>query len=268
MHLLLALLLLPLGRAQADAEAASEPASEPAPVGYGVGARDVLSVQVYEEEALTGQYVVAEDGTIDFPLLGRVEVDGLSPGQVDALLTERLGASYLVDPQIKVEVSSFASKPVRVLGAVKKPGVYPLTGPTSVLEIVALAGGISAEGVTELRITRKGGQTDVIRLDELAEDESAYLLQQGDTVLVPPPKVVYVAGQVGKPGSVAYTEGMTVSQAVILAGGANQSANLRKVFIKRGGAQVRVNLRRVLSGRETDVPLLPDDQVLLSESVL
>ena len=241
----------------------------PSASGYGVGARDVLSIEVFQEESLTGDYVVAEDGTIDFPLLGRVHVDGLSPGEIDELLTGHLAASYLVAPQLKVQVSSFASKPVRVLGAVKKPGVYPLSGPTSVLEIIALAGGMSTDGVTELRIQRRGqAEPIVIRLDEAAIDDSLWQLQDGDTVLVPPPKVVYVSGQVSKPGAVPFSDGMTVSQAVILAGGAGANANVRRVLIRRGDARIHVNLRRVERGREQDVVLLPDDQVLLGESVL
>lgn len=269
MLLLLALSLSTLAQdPDPGAETVTTATADAAPAAYGVGARDLLEIEVFQEDSLTGEYVVAEDGTIDFPLLGKVQVDGLSPGQVDTLLTEQLAADYLVDPQVKVRVASYASKSVRVLGAVEKPGVYQLTGPTSVLEIVAQAGGMSEDGVTELHVTRKGGQTDIIRLDELATDEEAWLLQQGDTVLVPPPKVVYVSGEVAKPGAVAFTEGMTVSQAVILAGGAKTAANLRKVFVKRGGAKIRVNLRKVNDGREEDLVLLPDDQVLISESVL
>lgn len=255
----------------ADAAPAQSAASdEPtAPASYLVGARDVLHIEVFEEEALTGDYVVAEDGSIDFPLVGRLAVNGLSPSQVDELLTGRLASDFLVAPQVQVQVGSFASKPVRVLGAVKKPGVYPLSGPTSVLELIALAGGMATDGVSEVRITRRGLlEPLVIRLDEVGGDESAWMLQDGDTVQVPPPKVVYVAGEVVKPGAVAYGEGLTISQAIILAGGAKPTARLRRVWIKRGDEQIRVNLKRVLQGRDPDIVLKPDDQVLLSESVL
>jgi polysaccharide export outer membrane protein len=265
--LLLALALASPARAQAEADPA--PTATPATASYVVGARDVLHIEVFEEEGLTGDYVVAEDGTIDFPLVGRLPVDGLSPGAVDELLTARLASDFLVSPQVKVQVGSFASKPVRVLGAVKKPGVYPLSGPTSVLELIALAGGMAADGVSEVRITRRGLPDPlVIRLDEAGSDESAWMLQDGDTVQVPPPKVVYVAGEVLKPGSVSYGEGLTISQAIILAGGAKPTASLRKVWIKRGPEQIRVNLKRVLQGKDQDIFLKPDDQVLLSESVL
>lgn len=267
MTFLLALALLLPALAQ-DATAETAVVDEAASLAYGVGVRDVLSIQVFQEESLSGDFVVAEDGTIDLPLLGRVPVDGLTPGQIDVLLTDRLGADFLVAPQVKVQVSSFASKSVRVLGAVKKPGVYPLTGPTSVLEMVAMAGGMAEDGVTELHVTRRGGDTQIIRLDQATTDEQAWLLQRGDTVVVPPPKIVYVTGEVSKPGSVPYTEGMTVSQAVILAGGAKQAANMRRVQVKRGGQVIRVNLRKVNEGREDDLVLLPDDQILIAESVL
>lgn len=262
----LALLALVLAAAAPAADAANDELPRSS---YVVGARDVLNIEVFEEEALSGEYVVTEDGTIDFPLVGRLQVDGLSPTQVDTLLTERLAADFLVDPQVKVQVGDFASKPVRVLGAVKKPGVYPLSGPTSVLELIAVAGGMSTDGVSEVRINRRGlDEPLVIRLDEVGMDESAWMLEDGDTVQVPPPKVVYVAGEVTKPGAVAFSEGLTISQSIILAGGSKGTASLRKVWIKRGDQQIRVNLKRVLKGREPDVILQPDDQVLVSESVL
>lgn len=250
----------------------ADPAKAPPPAaagGYGVGIRDTLAIEVFQEESLSGEFVVAQDGSIDFPLLGKVVVDGLSPEEVDALLTQQLAAEFLVDPQVQVKVAAFASKPVRVLGAVKKPGIYPLSGPTSVLEIVAMAGGMATNGVSEIRITRQGEPAPIVlRLDGPEASDGNWMLQEGDTVMIPPPKVVYVAGEVDKPGAVPFSDGMTVSQAVILAGGSNSAANLRKVFIKRDDSQIRVNLKRVLKGREADVVLRPDDQVLISESVL
>ena len=74
-----------------------------------------------------------------------------------------------------------------------------------------------------------------------------------------PPEVVYVSGQVSKPGAVPYSEGLTISQAIILAGGSKSTARLRKVYIKRGDQQIKVNLKRVLQGRDDDVVLQPDD---------
>jgi len=250
-----------------DAATAAPPHVDPSI--YAVGVHDVLEIKTFEEESLSGEFVVGEDGTIDFPLVGHLAVDGLTTSQVDELLTHRLALSFLVDPQIKVQVASFASKPIRILGAVKKPGVYPLSGPTSVLELIAMAGGMATDGVTEVRVNRRGVEDPlVLRLDQSGGDESAWMLQQGDTVQVLPPKVVYVAGEVVKPGAVPIGEAMTISQAIILAGGAKGTARLRKVWIKRGDQQIKVNLKRVLQGRDTDVVLEPDDQILIAESVL
>lgn len=264
------LILAGSARAQADASSDAPPdGPADAAATYQVGPRDVLHIAVFQEESLTGDYTVSEAGDIDFPLVGKVAVEGLSASAVDELLTGRLAADFLVQPQVQVRVASFASMPVRVLGAVKKPGVYPLTGPTSALELVAMAGGMSAEGVSEVRITRRGEDTPlVLRLDQAMADESRWMLRQGDSVFVPPPEVVYVSGEVSKPGAVPFSEGLTISQAIILAGGSKSTARLRKVWIKRGAEQIKVNLKRVLQGRDEDVVLLPDDTVLLSESVL
>lgn len=263
----LLLLLLALLSAALPARAQDEPASVPA--GYQLGARDVVRVEVFEEEGLSGDFEVSDDGTIDLPLVGRMLVSGLSLSDFDLQLTGRLGKDYLVAPQVTVQITRFGSKAVRILGAVKQPGVYPLSGPTSVLELIALAGGMGADGVSEVRISRKGVvDTLVLRLDEVALDETSWMLIEGDSVFVPPPKVVYVAGQVLKPGAVPFGEGLTISQAIILAGGAKTGANLRRVWIKRGDAPIRVNLKRVSQGRAEDVLLRPDDQIMVAESVL
>lgn len=247
---------------------AQEEVVEP-PTGYVLGARDVVRVEVFEEEGLSGEFEVSDEGTVDMPLVGRMLVSGLSLSDFDSQLTERLGKDFLVSPQVTVQITRFGSKAVRILGAVKKPGVYPLSGPTSVLELIALAGGMGADGISEVRITRRG-RTDplVLRLDEVALDEASWMLSEGDSVFVPPPKVVYVAGQVDKPGAVPFGEGLTISQAIILAGGAKTGANLRRVWIKRGDAPIRVNLKRITQGRDEDVLLEPNDQVMLAESVL
>lgn len=239
------------------------------PPGYRLGARDLVRVDVFQEPGLSGELEVSEEGSIDVALLGRLQVRGLTLGELDALLTERFARDFLVSPQVSVQITRFGSQAVRVLGAVKKPGVYPLSGPTSVLELIALAGGLGADGVNEVRITRRGvPEPIVLRLDQAAIEESAWMLVEGDSVFLPSPRVVYVAGQVNRPGAVAFAEGLTLSQAVILAGGSKSGANLSRVWIKGPEGPQRVNLKRVLRGREADPVLRPDDQVMVAESVL
>lgn len=252
-----------------DAPSQSADAGDPNAT-YQVGARDALSVDVYGEDDLTGSFVVADDGTIDFPLLGRVNVNGRTAYDVDSQLTELLAAKYLVNPQVHVRVASFGSRPVQVLGAVAKPGTYYLSGPTTVLDILTLAGGIKEEASVEVRLQRKNrpSEPETINLERLVGySEGNAWLSPGDVVYVPPGPLVYVSGQVDDPGPVAYRDGLTVTQAINKAGGPTKAANLKSVLLLSDGKQSRVNYKKIQKGGLPDPKLKPDDQITVKESV-
>lgn len=269
-------LLILTGSASAQeggGEAVAEPPVEAVgadPLRYPIGARDSLAVDIYDENSLSGTFIVDDDGTVDLPLLGRVRVVGLTLAQADDLITQSLARDFLVNPQVTVRIASFGSKPVQVLGSVSKPGTYYLAGPTSLLEILTLAGGIKDPAAVEIRVQRPSqpGQLTVASLETLVATGSGNVaLAPGDVVYVPPGPVVYVSGEVGKPGTVAFLEGLSVVEAINKAGGATDRASLRNVYLLRDGQRTRVNTRRILKGRDTDVSLLPDDHVYVEESV-
>lgn len=251
-------------------------AQEPLPPGpgpdavYAVGPGDVLKVQVYGEDDLSRSVPVDDGGRVDFPFLGPVEVAGMSASQVAATLRTRLQQGFLVDPQINVWVESYGSQPVQVLGAVGKPGVYYIRGPTTLLELLGEAGGVDNQGVNEVRLTRGEGDGTVIVLpfDELVSRGIGNVPLNGGDVIFVPESLVYVSGQVGKPGSVAFREGLTVARAITEAGGAAGAANLGRVTLLRGEERIRVNVRKVLKGKEADVPVQAGDQIVVGESVL
>lgn len=236
---------------------------------YPVGARDTLAVEVYEEKSLCGSFVVGDDGTVDLPLLGRVPVVGLTQAEVDDRLTELLARDFLVSPQVTVRVETFNSKPVQVLGGVAKPGTFYLNGPMDLLEILTLAGGLKDLTAVEVRVQRKRNphEPEVVNLEQLVAYGTGNLaLEPGDVIYVPPGPVVFVDGQVNKPGTVAFLDGLTAVEAINKAGGASPRANLRKVYILRSGVRTRVNAVRVLKGRIPDVVLQPEDHVYVNES--
>jgi polysaccharide export outer membrane protein len=264
------LLVLLLGAARAQ-EPAGATAAPPAPAaGYVVGHGDVLKVQVYGEADLSRSVPVDEGGRIDFPFLGPVAVEGLTADQVATTLRTRLQQGYLVDPQITVWVESYGSQPVQVLGAVGKPGVYYIRGPTTLLELLGQAGGVNRQGVNEVRLTRAGGDggVTVLPFEDLVSRGVGNLPLAGGDVVFVPESLVYVSGQVSKPGSVAFREGLTVARAITEAGGAADAANLGRVTLLRGDQRIRVNVRRILKGKDPDVPVLAGDQVVVGESVL
>ena len=247
-------------------------AAPPAPLppqvdDYGVGPGDVLRVEVYGEPDLSADYTVSDAGGIDFPLLGVVEVGGLTTREVAELLRARLGDGFIVSPVVTVRVAEFGSQPVQVLGAVQKPGTYTVPGTATVLDVLARAGGIRGEGVSEIRVTR-GDRVTTMSYADLVERGAGDLRLHGGDVVFVVENVVFVSGEVNRPGSVPWRDDLTVSQAIAEAGGARPTANLRRVTVLRDGEPRRVNVRRVLRGRAPDPPLVAGDQVFVPESVL
>lgn len=288
--LLLTLLALCLGCARAQVPPASSTAAAEAGTGtaspaaaapskptgarpggqYAIGPGDTLQVQVYGEPTLTGPFPVNDAGMLDFPLLGAVSVAGLTAPQAGERLRALLADGYINEPNVTAWLESYRSQPVQVLGAVKEPGVYYLRGDTTVLEILSEAGGVSAEGVAEVRVTHGGEDGEVTRIPFdtlLRRGEGNLALQGGDIVFVPE-SVVTVMGSVGKPGVVALREDLTLTRAIAAAGGALDTANLGRVTIMRGEQRIVVNVRRIMKGQAEDLPVEPGDRIFVGESVL
>ena len=252
--------------------ARAEPPGPPVEVGgdYKIGAGDTVSVQVYGEPSLSGQFPVDACGGLDFPLLGRVLVGGLAPPEVMIMLRTQLMAGYLVNPSVTVSVSGFRSQPVQVLGAVAKPGLYYLHGPTTVMAILSEAGGVAQSGVNEVRITHQGEEQApvVLPYNELLSRSADELSVRGGDIVFVPQSLVTVIGSVAKPGEVAYRNGLTVTQCIANTGGALATAALGQVYVLRGDKRIRVNLRRVFSGQAADVLLEAGDKLYVPESAI
>jgi polysaccharide biosynthesis/export protein len=157
-------------------------------VAYRIGAQDVVDVSVFKVPELSKSVQVADVGTINLPLVGEVQVAGKTAQQVERDLTSRLGTKYLQNPQVTVYVKEHNSQSTTVEGAVKKPGVYPIKGKASLLQSLAMAGGLEANSDSTVVVFRytDGNRTaarfdvDAIRSGQ-AEDP---VLQGGDVVVV------------------------------------------------------------------------------------
>jgi len=237
---------------------------------YVLGVGDSIAIQVFDEQELSGTFTVGEGGVIDYPLVGRLEVAGQTVASFDQTLTAELSEKFLRDPQVQVEVSKFRSQPVQVLGAVKKPGLVHLSGRSSVLDVIAEAGGVNSGGVAEIRVQFADvSKTSIaVSLEELMADSTKNIqLTSGDVVHISEGMVVYVAGEVNKPGTVPFTEGLTVTQALSRSGGTKRTARTRDAYIMRGTDRIPVNLNKVMRGKAADVILQPNDQIVLQESI-
>ncbi len=245
---------------------------------YLLGPGDVLRIDVFEVEDLSGDVTLGPDGTIGLPLIGRIEAAGQTVLDVQAELTRRYGDGLLRDPQISVTVDEFRSQPVSVVGAVKEPGVYQLRGRRRLIDVLALAGGFTEMAGETITISRGGDSADELEISVRrllrpgASDEDNPFVQPRDVVRVSTAGIVYVLGAVQKPGGypIRDQEAMTVLSAVSLAEGSEGTASLQRARIIRGrGAsrqEIPIKLRDILHGRAQDSTLEPNDILYLPDS--
>jgi polysaccharide export outer membrane protein len=175
----------------AGAVSAAQNGGASAPADYVVGPDDVLSIVFWRDKDLSAEVVVRPDGRISLPLLNDVPAAGLTPDQLRALLTTE-ARRYVEEPTVTVIVKQINSRRVYITGQVEKPGPYPLTAPTSVLQLIALAGGLKEFADREhIIILRKQGARQVgypFNYEQVVERrklEQNIALEPGDTVLVP-----------------------------------------------------------------------------------
>jgi len=247
-----------------------------------LGTEDLLEISVFEIPDLNRTVRVSEKGTISLPLLGEVKADGLTPGELEVRLRDRLAEKYLKDPQVSVFVREHGSKKVSVLGAVGKPGVYEMLGPRTLLQVLALAGGLTEDTGAALFVIRQrpGGGSDKIPVNVndlmVSRDPDLNLpIQPGDVVSAPldRPVYIYVDGAVKTPGRIEQlaSRPITLLQAIAKAGGATERANLRAIQILRqspDGTQtmLEINLKRIRHGKEPDPVLGEGDVVVVPET--
>jgi polysaccharide export outer membrane protein len=226
---------------------------------YKIGASDVLSIKVFNEESMTNKFVVDTDGSITFPLLGRFQVGGKTTRQIEDDLTKALQPEWLKRANVSVEIDKFRSRSIYVLGEVRLPGRYSIEGPMTLLEVIANAGSTMATASNTIIVQRyKDGLAaavsapvepgdarwaEVLRinLEDLREGKLSanLLLQDNDMIIVPQAERVYVDGHVKQPGSFVLRPGMTVRQAITEAGGISERGSTRGLKIIRKDAKGR-----------------------------
>ena len=225
---------------------------------------DQLAVLVFGDQSLTQNVMVLPDGTIDYPLIGRVAVGGKSPSAAAGLLSQRL-AAYVRHPVITISILTLGQPNVLVLGDVKQPGKYQLRSDAKLTDALAAAGGIlDANGAfPEARVADANGTVTVVSLEALLQRGETSLdtkLGEGSVVYIPGPIhfTVDVSGAVDHPGDIQVNEGDRLSVAIAKAGNSqNAQADLNHVRVLRvapNGSQTttEVNLYSALKGGNLD----------------
>jgi len=241
---------------------------------YVIGPEDVLTITSFDQEDITGKYQVDADGTFSFPLIGRVHAGGLTLRQLQAELVKRLKEGFFKDPQIGVAVEQYRSQKFHIVGEVRTPGTYPLTGDMNLMEALARAGSATPTAAGEVLIVRAKTQdaadgptlpnrddVDVttIELKALQSGRLAqkFALRDGDTIVVPRAESVYVFGQVRNPGAYPVQKDTTVLQALSLAGGVTDR-----------GATGRIKIVRMIDGKRVEIKAKLDDLVRPLDTIM
>ncbi|MBV9267646.1 MAG: polysaccharide biosynthesis/export family protein [Acidobacteriaceae bacterium] len=261
---------------------------------YVLGPEDQIIVHAFQAPEIPNTAVqVGGDGYVNLPLVGRVKASGLTVSSLEQELAARLG-NYIRDPQVTVLVAEYRSQPVSVLGAVSNPGVVQLKGRKNLLEVIALAGGLKSEAGSTVTITRELangriplpdasddptgkfsiGHVEIHDVMQAQNPQNNIVIQRDDIIMVARARVLYVVGEVNKPGGYPFNErdSMSLLQAVALAGGLTQRAAATRAKIlhqdtsSTARTEVPANVRKILDGRAPDVTLHPDDILFIPNS--
>ncbi len=283
------------GGAKAAQAAAQGPATPERKPDYVLGPEDTIVIRAFQAEEISDKPLqVGGDGFVSVPMIGRVRAGGLSVQQLEAELTKKL-ATYYEHPQVTVLIADYRSQPVSVIGAVTLPGMIQLRGPKNLLQVISLAGGLRADAGNTVTITRERkpgvdplpiGTTDPtgrfgvaqVNLRDVMDAKAPQdniKIESGDVLTVGRAQMVYVIGEVARPGGYVLNDRASLSllQALSLAGGLKPNASAKKTRILREeeGKPERVevanDVRKILSGDAPDLSLRADDILFVPNNV-
>jgi polysaccharide biosynthesis/export protein len=253
------------------ASAASLAFANDKPVDYRLGAGDSIKVQVYQSPDLTVEARVSESGIINYPLVGRINIGGLTVPDAESRIAQALKHNHILKaPQVNINVVQVRGSQVAVLGQVSKPGRFPLEALNArVTDMLAAAGGITPQGddtvvvagIRNKKPFRKTIDTSALFAGKGGTDD--ILVAPGDTIYVSKAPVYYIYGEAQKPGYYRVEHGMTVMQAIATGGGITPRGSQSRLALTRtkpDGQMVQ------LSPKLTD-PVQPGDVLFVKESL-
>lgn len=255
---LLAALAAAAGPAAAQASADTD--------NYRMGPGDEIRIEVYDTPELSMRARISESGHIGYPLLGRLELAGLTEAEAAEHIASGLRSEDILrNPQVTVAVETYRSQRVTVLGEVPQPGEYFISDERTVVDMLAKAGWIKPEGADYVLLTRRtqeGEKQYRLTLDELTSGRHQGLqAHAGDRLFVPKEEVFYIQGAVNSAGAYRYKDGMTVMEAISIGGGLTPRGSRGRIEIKRRNGEGEVETLDA----EPEDELKPGDTVLVKE---
>ncbi len=244
------------------------------PTDYSIGVGDVLHITVFQHNEMSGDFQVAEDGSISYPLLGVVEARGRTVSEFSDWLETALEKDYFVDVQLSVDVKEYHSRPVTVLGEVVRPGTYYLNRKTTLVDLIADAGGLSASAGPQIEVRRPaadaGGEARVLSFSTgkvmSGEEGHSFEIKTGDVVSVSAKQLFFITGEVRSPGQYEIARGMTLMQAISKAGGkskfASQSVEIHR-DIKGEKKILEFDVHDIRKGKMKDPSIAAGDVIIV-----
>jgi polysaccharide export outer membrane protein len=229
---------------------------------YRIGPQDQLLITVVDEPELTGKFPVDTDGMFSYPYLNRVRAAGMTAEELQNQIATLLRNGYLRSPQIRVEIDQFRSQSVMVIGEVRQAGKIPMTGATmTLLEALVASGSPTAQASSEIIVRHRaadGKEAEEIRVNrkDLELGKSDVMLRDGDIINVPSAQRFYMDGYVRTPGTYVLDPGLTIQQAIALAGGLTER-----------GSDRGITATRLIKAKTVEVPLKMDDKVQPNDTI-
>jgi polysaccharide biosynthesis/export protein len=267
--------LIMAGKAQQSSAVAPDPVPP-----LRIGSGDLIEVSMFENPDLSGRYRVDEMGDITVPLIGRVHVDGMTAAEAATKIEQLYVEGQILlpaDSHATVFISEYATQGVTINGEVKLPGVYPALGVHKLNDLIAAAGGVTQFAASNVVITHKedpGNPTTVeynpSALKPIIPDVQ---ILPGDSILIPRAGVVYVGGNVNKPGAYVLDgrRPLTVEEVMALAGNGGHASAMKRVLLvrtlddgRKESITIPVNL--IYKGKAPDVALIDGDIVYVPTS--
>lgn len=275
---LLACCVLGISVSLMSAQKPEEPATDSNESAITIGPGDVIDLSVFHVPELVLKVRVDQDGYVSLPLLGDLKLAGLTVGDAQRLIARELVQRQMViKPEVSLFIEEYATQGITVYGEVATPGIYPLMGPHRLFDAISAAGGFTQNAGHIVTILRKGSldRGQVIDLSgSQNEQQTNVAIYPRDTIIVSKAGVVYVLGEVNKPGVflMANNTSMSLMKAIAMAGSTTKLASLKHAFIIRkspeGSIEMEVSLDKIYHGKSSDLPLHPEDVVFVPLSSL
>jgi polysaccharide export outer membrane protein len=239
-----------------------------------IGPGDLIQVDVLDTPEMEQQVRVTDGGSAPLAYVGNVQVGGKTPAAAaDAIRLLLISKNVMKHPQVTVRVQEYSTQDVSVLGQVRTPGAYPLTTPQPVLRVLSLAGGVTEIADRQVTVKRHGSSeqlTYTLSNDPQKMSTDMVMVNPGDIVMVPKSAIIYIMGDVGRPGGYAMSSNdshLTLLQAIARAGSANKTSKQSKVRLIRvteqGKQEIPIHLDAMEKGKIPDMDLQANDIIFV-----